>query len=106
MDWNEIAHSYSQVENPRKEIFFPFVRDKLNEPRPAKLLDFGCGDGTFAMMPRSGARDFQLRHCAGNELTGAVLRGSPPHRSGVSRKRNISIQSFISRPQTCYAVLL
>jgi predicted TPR repeat methyltransferase len=56
MDWNEIAHSYSRVENSRKEIVFPFVRDKLKESRPARLLDFGCGDGTFAMMCRDLAR--------------------------------------------------
>jgi SAM-dependent methyltransferase len=56
MDWNEIAHSYSQAENSRKEIVFPFVRDKLKESRPARLLDFGCGDGTFAMMCRDLAR--------------------------------------------------
>ena len=48
MDWNEVAHSYSQVENSRKEIVFPFVRDKLKESRPAGLLDFGCGEETFA----------------------------------------------------------
>ena len=52
MDWNEIAQSYSQVENSRKEIVFPFVRDRLKELRPARVLDFGCGDGTFAMLCR------------------------------------------------------
>src|ERR1700730_9662488 len=57
MDWNEIAHSYSRVENSRKEDVFPFVRDKLKELRPARLLDFGCGDGTFAMMCRELARE-------------------------------------------------
>ena len=57
MDWNEIAHSYSQVENSRKEVVFPFVRDKLKKLRPARLLDFGCGDGTFAMMCRDLARE-------------------------------------------------
>jgi hypothetical protein len=36
------------VENSRKEIVFPLVRDKLKESRPAGLLDFGCGEETFA----------------------------------------------------------
>jgi SAM-dependent methyltransferase len=52
MDWNEIARSYSNVENARRTIVFPFVRDRLKESKPDRLLDFGCGDGEFSLMCR------------------------------------------------------
>jgi SAM-dependent methyltransferase len=52
MDWNEIARSYSHVENSRRTIVFPFVRDRLKESKPVRLLDFGCGDGAFSLMCR------------------------------------------------------
>jgi SAM-dependent methyltransferase len=52
MDWNEIARSYSNVENSRRTIVFPFVRARLEESKAARLLDFGCGDGAFSLLCR------------------------------------------------------
>ena len=52
MDWNEIARSYSNVENSKRTTVFPFLRDRLKESNPARVLDFGCGDGAFSLMCR------------------------------------------------------
>ena len=52
MDWNEVARSYSTVENTRKPNVFPFLREQLERSKPGRLLDFGCGSGVFALMCR------------------------------------------------------
>jgi SAM-dependent methyltransferase len=50
MDWNDVARPYSHVENSRRAIVFPFIRERLKESSPGTLLDFGCGDGAFSLM--------------------------------------------------------
>ncbi len=56
MDWNEVAQSYSHVENSRRTIVFPFIRERLEDLKPGTLLDFGCGDGAFSLLCRDLAR--------------------------------------------------
>src|ERR1700722_2487708 len=62
MDWNDVARPYSHVENSRRAIVFPFIRERLKESSPGTLLDFGCGDGAVARSRRE-TRSALLTRC-------------------------------------------
>jgi len=48
-DWNAIADAYSNVNDPQERAVLSFVQEKLETLRPERLLDYGGGDGKFAV---------------------------------------------------------
>jgi spermidine synthase len=49
-DWNAIADAYSDIDDPEGRTVLTFVREKLTTLRPKRLLDYGGGDGKFAVL--------------------------------------------------------
>jgi SAM-dependent methyltransferase len=49
-DWNAIADAYSEIDDPEGRTVLAFVREKLTTLRPKRLLDYGGGDGKFAVL--------------------------------------------------------
>jgi SAM-dependent methyltransferase len=49
-DWNAIADAYSNVDDPEERAVLAFIHDKLTALRPKRLLDYGGGDGKFAVV--------------------------------------------------------
>jgi SAM-dependent methyltransferase len=49
-DWNAIADAYSEIDDPEGCTVLAFVREKLTTLRPKRLLDYGGGDGKFAVL--------------------------------------------------------
>jgi len=49
-DWNAIADAYFEIDDPHERAVLTFVREKLATLRPKRLLDFGGGDGKFAVL--------------------------------------------------------
>src|SRR5215472_7202026 len=49
-DWNAIADAYSEVNDPRERAVLAFVREKLATLQSKRLLDYGGGDGKFAVL--------------------------------------------------------
>ena len=49
-DWNAIADEYFQIDDPHERPVLTFVRDKLTTLQPKRLLDYGGGDGKFAIL--------------------------------------------------------
>ena len=49
-DWNAIADAYFDVDDPEGRAVLTFVRDKLATLQPKRLLDYGGGDGKFAVL--------------------------------------------------------
>lgn len=49
-DWNAIADAYSDISDPQERPVLAFVRDKLTALQPKRLLDYGGGDGKFAVL--------------------------------------------------------
>lgn len=49
-DWNAIADAYSEINDPEERAVLTFIRDKLTTLRPKRLLDYGGGDGKFAVL--------------------------------------------------------
>jgi SAM-dependent methyltransferase len=49
-DWNAIADVYSDIDDPEGRTVLTFVREKLTTLRPKRLLDYGGGDGKFAVL--------------------------------------------------------
>ncbi len=49
-DWNAIADSYSEIDDPKGRSVLGFVRDELIKLQPTRLLDYGGGDGKFAIL--------------------------------------------------------
>ena len=49
-DWNAIADAYFDVDDPEGRAVLAFVRDKLATLQPERLLDYGGGDGKFAVL--------------------------------------------------------
>ena len=49
-DWNAIADAYSDVDDPAGRAVLAFVREKLTTLQPKRLLDYGGGDGKFAVL--------------------------------------------------------
>ncbi len=49
-DWNAIAEAYFDVDDPHERSVLTFIRDKLTTLQPRRLLDYGGGDGKFAVL--------------------------------------------------------
>ena len=49
-DWNAIADAYSDMDDPEERAVLAFVREKLTKFQPKRLLDYGGGDGKFAVL--------------------------------------------------------
>jgi ubiquinone/menaquinone biosynthesis C-methylase UbiE len=49
-DWNAIADAYSKIDDPEERAVLAFVREKLTTLQPKQLLDYGGGDGKFAVL--------------------------------------------------------
>jgi len=49
-DWNAIADTYSEIDDPEGRAVLTFIRQKLTTLRPKRLLDYGGGDGKFAVV--------------------------------------------------------
>ena len=49
-DWNAIAEAYSEINDPEGRAVLTFVREKLTTLQPKRLLDYGGGDGKFAVL--------------------------------------------------------
>jgi len=49
-DWNAIADAYSEIDDPEERAVLTLVRDKLAKLQPKRLLDYGGGDGKFAVL--------------------------------------------------------
>jgi ubiquinone/menaquinone biosynthesis C-methylase UbiE len=49
-DWNAIAGAYFDIDDPEGRTVLTFIRDKLTALQPKRLLDYGGGDGKFAVL--------------------------------------------------------
>ena len=49
-DWNAIADTYSEMDDPEGRAVLTFIREKLTTLQPKRLLDYGGGDGKFAIL--------------------------------------------------------
>jgi SAM-dependent methyltransferase len=49
-DWNAIADTYSEIDDPEERAVLTFIRGRLSTLQPTRLLDYGGGDGKFAVM--------------------------------------------------------
>jgi SAM-dependent methyltransferase len=49
-DWNAIADAFFEVDDPEERTVLGFIRDKLATLQPKRLLDYGGGDGKFAVL--------------------------------------------------------
>lgn len=49
-DWNAIADAYFEIDDPEERDVLTFIRDKLTPLQPKRLLDYGGGDGKFAVL--------------------------------------------------------
>lgn len=49
-DWNAIADAFSEIDDPEERAVLAFIRDKLATLQPKRLLDYGGGDGKFAIL--------------------------------------------------------
>src|SRR5438045_5947266 len=49
-DWNAIADAYFDMDDPQGRPVLAFIRDKLATLQPKRLLDYGGGDGKFAVL--------------------------------------------------------
>lgn len=49
-DWNAIADAYFAMDDPQRRPVLVFVREKLATLQPKRLLDYGGGDGKFAVL--------------------------------------------------------
>ena len=49
-DWNAIADAYFEIDDPEGRAVLTFIREKLTTLQPKRLLDYGGGDGKFAIL--------------------------------------------------------
>jgi SAM-dependent methyltransferase len=49
-DWNAIADAFFDVDDPEGRAVLAFIREKLTTLQPKRLLDYGGGDGKFAVL--------------------------------------------------------
>jgi SAM-dependent methyltransferase len=49
-DWNAIADAYSEIDDPEGRAVLTFIRERLTTLQPKRLLDYGGGDGKFAIL--------------------------------------------------------
>lgn len=48
-DWNAIAREFSAIRDARRDTVFPILKQMIRRLRPRALLDYGGGDGEFAV---------------------------------------------------------
>jgi SAM-dependent methyltransferase len=49
-NWNAIADAYFEIDDPEGRAVLALVREKLTTLQPKRLLDYGGGDGKFAVL--------------------------------------------------------
>src|SRR5215472_4901016 len=49
-DWNAIADAYSEIDDPEGRAVLTLIREKLATLQSKRLLDYGGGDGKFAVL--------------------------------------------------------
>ena len=49
-EWNAIAEAYSAIDDPHERPVLTFIQEKLTTLQPKQLLDYGGGDGKFAVL--------------------------------------------------------
>lgn len=49
-DWNAIAEAYSAIDDPQERPVLTFIQETLRTLKPKRLLDYGGGDGKFAVL--------------------------------------------------------
>ena len=49
-DWSGVSHQYSKIKDGRCDIVFPTILELIAKALPGRILDFGAGDGRFALM--------------------------------------------------------
>ncbi len=49
-DWNAIAEAYSAIDDPHERPVLAFIQEILRTLKPKRLLDYGGGDGKFAVL--------------------------------------------------------
>jgi hypothetical protein len=49
-NWNAIADAFSEIDDPEGRAVLAFIREKLTTLQPKRLLDYGGGDGKFAVL--------------------------------------------------------
>jgi ubiquinone/menaquinone biosynthesis C-methylase UbiE len=49
-DWNAIADAYFEMDDPQERAVLAFIRERLATLQPKRLLDYGGGDGKFAVL--------------------------------------------------------
>ena len=49
-DWNAIADAFFEIDDPEERAVLAFIREKLTALQPKRLLDYGGGDGKFALL--------------------------------------------------------
>jgi trans-aconitate methyltransferase len=49
-DWNAIADAYFDIDDPHERPVLTLIREKLTTLQPKRLLDYGGGDGKFAVL--------------------------------------------------------
>jgi SAM-dependent methyltransferase len=49
-DWNAITDAYSEMDDPQGRAVLGFIQEKLAALQPRRLLDYGGGDGKFAVL--------------------------------------------------------
>src|SRR3954454_3367928 len=49
-EWNAIADAYSEIDDPEERAVLTFIRGRLSTIQPKRLLDYGGGDGKFAVL--------------------------------------------------------
>lgn len=80
-DWNAIADAYFEMDDPEGRAVLTFIRDKLTTLRPKRLLDYGGGDGKFAVL------------CAESLPLQEIVTYDPAPRSQLSRGLSVRISS-------------
>jgi ubiquinone/menaquinone biosynthesis C-methylase UbiE len=82
MDWNSKAEQYSIIQDTRRQIVFPWVRDFIASMGCRSLLDFGCGDGDFARM------------CASIQGLDIIIYDPAPNMCEIARKNTARIANI------------
>lgn len=49
-EWDECADTYSRIQDSRRNTVFAWLRGRLQELVPDRVLDYGAGDGAFAAL--------------------------------------------------------
>ena len=84
-DWNAIAEAYSAVDDPHERPVLTFIQEKLATLQPKRLLDYGGGDGKFALL------------CAESLSLQEIVSYGPDARDDIARK--VSMCGFQTNPR-------